>query len=56
MVEFGVFALLVLHISTNYDLTPKLSKLQKRPSDSAPKFPNVQTRPSVFAEWSPASL
>ena len=56
MVKFGIFALLVLHISNNYDLTPKLLKLQKRPSDSAPKFPIVQTRPSVFAEWSLASL
>ena len=56
MVEFGVFALLVLHISDSYDLTLKLSNLQKHPSDSAPKFPIVQTRPSVFAEWSLASL
>ncbi|KAF3553759.1 hypothetical protein F2Q69_00016828 [Brassica cretica] len=51
MVGFGDFAHLALHVSDNYYLTPKLSKLQKRHLDSAPNILISYYNPSEYSEF-----
>ena len=58
MVDFGVIAHLALDVSDNYDLTPNLSKAQKGPLESTPKFSIVdlaQANISNLQHWSPDS-
>ena len=50
MVDFGVIADLAPRLSAVYELTPKLSNVQKGPSESTPKLLIVQSNPREYSE------